>query len=165
MTGLTIPTGPRPGLRAGVLTVSALLVVGTAFAVSANVSDHLAEAAIHEAVRATQAVVLDDMETAVTPAVMGDPSGPGASAVDAQLKQLVSAGQILRIKIWSPDGTVVFSDLPALRGRQFPIDEDLSAALAGNIGTDISDASDVENVFERGLADRFLSVYLPMRSS
>jgi hypothetical protein len=51
------------------------------------------------------------------------------------------------------------------RARQFPIDEDLSAALAGNIGTDISDASDAENVFERGLADRFLSVYLPMRSS
>jgi diguanylate cyclase (GGDEF)-like protein/PAS domain S-box-containing protein len=165
MTGLILPTGPRPGLRAGVLTVSALLVVGTAFAVSSNVSDHLAQAAIHEAVRATQAVVLGDMETAVTPAAMGDSTGPAGSAVDAQLKQLASAGQILRIKIWSPDGTVVFSDLPALRGQQFPVDEDLSAALSGSVGTDISDASDAENVFERGLADRFLSIYLPIRAS
>jgi diguanylate cyclase (GGDEF)-like protein/PAS domain S-box-containing protein len=164
MTRFTIPAGRRPGLRAGVLTISGLLVVGTALAVSLTVSDHLAQAAVHEAVRTTEAVVLADLDPTVTETAMANPSGPEGSAVNTGLQRLVAAGKILRIKIWGPDGRVVFSDLAALRGRQFPVDGDLESALAGNVATAFSDGSDDENVFERGLAARFLSLYLPMHA-
>ena len=164
MTRFTIPAGRRPGLRAGVLALSGLIVVGTALAVSLTVSDHLAQAAVHEAVRTTEAVVLADLDPSVTHAAMANPSGPEGNAVNAGLQRLVAGGKILRIKIWAPDGRVVFSDLPALRGVAFPLDGDLEWALAGNVSTAFSDGSDDENVFERGLAARFLSLYLPIRA-
>ena len=163
MTGLTLPAGPRFGLRAGVLTISALLVAGTAVAVSANVSDHLAQAAVHEAVRTTESVVLGSLDPPVTAAAMADPTGPTGSAINAEMARLVRDGRILRIKIWSPDGHVVFSDLPALRGRAFTVDGDLQESLDGEAATDISNGTDAENVFEHSLASRLLSIYLPLR--
>jgi diguanylate cyclase (GGDEF)-like protein/PAS domain S-box-containing protein len=155
----------RPGLRALVLGVSAALVVGTAVLVSINVSDHLQRAAVNEAVRTTEAVVRGYIDPSVADGGLADPTPAQAAAIDADLVRLVSAGTILRIKVWSPNGTVVFSDLPALRGRQFPLDDDLAATLQGNVSTSFSNAADVENIFERGLADQFLSIYLPIHSS
>jgi diguanylate cyclase (GGDEF)-like protein/PAS domain S-box-containing protein len=159
----SITSGLRPGLRAGVLAVSAVLVAGTALAVSANVSDHLARTAVDEAVRTTEAVVRGYVDPLVSADGFGTGTGAASGAIDNELSRLVAAGKILRIKIWAPDGTVVFSDLPALRGRQFPVGGELSEALEGNVATDFSSGSDEENVFERGLADRFLSIYLPIR--
>jgi len=161
---LSIPTGRRPGLRAGVLVVSALLIVGTAVAVSSTVSDHLAQTAIHEAVRATEAIVIGSIDPSVTAAAMLDPNDAQQGSIDGQLTRLVESGRILRIKVWKPDGTIAFSDLAALRGRRFAVDGDLQQALDGTVATDISPGTDAENFFEKGLADRFLSVYLPIRA-
>ncbi|MEA2630865.1 MAG: hypothetical protein QOE66_1084, partial [Chloroflexota bacterium] len=154
----------RPGLRALVLGVSAALVVGAALLVSVNVSDHLQRAAVNEAVRTTEAVVRGYIDPSVAGGGLADPSAAQAAAIDADLVRLVSAGKILRIKVWSLNGTVVFSDLPALRGRQFPLDDDLTATLQGSVSTSFSNAADEENIFERGLADQFLSIYLPIHS-
>ena len=157
MNRVSIGSGWRPGLRAGVLFLSALLVSGTALAVSANVSDHLSRTAVDEAVRTTEAVVRGYVDPLVT--VQGFQGG----AIDAQLSRLVASGKILRIKIWAPNGTVMYSDLAALRGRQFPVGDELGEALEGTVATEFSSATADENVFERGLADRFLEIYLPIR--
>ena len=153
----------RPGLRAWVLVVCALLVFGTAFAVSESVSGHLADAAIHVAARTTQSLIDGSVGSTVADALGGRPGAPDASQIDAQLSELVAGGQLLRIKVWSPNGTILYSDLASLRGRQFPVDEDLTDVLGGAIATSISGTDDPENVFERGLAERLLSVYLPIR--
>src|SRR5258705_10349357 len=113
----SIEPGWRPGLRAGVLFVSALLVSGTALAVSANVSDHVSRTAVDEAVRTTEAVVRGYVDPLVTA------HGFQGDAIDAELSRLVASGKILRIKVWAPDGTVLHSDLGALRGRQFAADD------------------------------------------
>jgi diguanylate cyclase (GGDEF)-like protein/PAS domain S-box-containing protein len=163
---LTIPARLRrwrPGLRAGVLSVSALLVAGTAVAVAANVSDHLARTAVNEAVRTTEAVVRGYVDPLVTAGGFAEIPADRRVTVNAELGRLVASGNILRIKIWAPDGTVVFSDLPALRSRQFPVGDELEEALDGEAATEFSSATAEENVFERGLAERFLEIYLPIR--
>ena len=147
------------------LSLSAVLVAGTALAVSANVSDHLAKTAVDEAVRTTEAVVRGYVDPLVTSSGVSSPTGGSGDAIDAQLTRLVASRQILRIKIWAPDGTVVFSDLPALRGRQFSISDELGEALVGEVATEFSSATADENVFERGLAERFLEIYLPIKGS
>ena len=154
----------RPGLRALVLGVSAALVIGTAVLVSTNVTDHLQRAAVNEAVRTTEAVVRGYIDPSVAGGGLADPTPAQAAAIDADLVRLVSAGKILRIKVWSLNGTVVFSDLPALRGHQFPVDTELAESLAGDVATSFSGAADEENIFERGLADEFLSIYLPIHA-
>jgi diguanylate cyclase (GGDEF)-like protein/PAS domain S-box-containing protein len=153
----------RPGLRAGVLSVSAVLVAATAFAVSVNVSDHLARTAVNEARRTTEAVVRGYVDPLVTAGGFGEIPIDERVKINGELSRLVASGNILRIKIWAPDGTVVFSDLPALRARQFPIGDELEEALDGQAATEFSSATAEENVFERGLAARFLEIYLPIR--
>src|SRR6185295_18344893 len=62
-------------------------------------------------------------------------------------------------------GHVAFSDLPALRGRQFELEEDLEEVFDGETSTEFSSGDDAENEFERGLAERLLSIYLPIRGA
>ena len=155
----------RPSPRAAALLLSTLIVAATAGAVAINVSDHLRSAAVDEATRTTQSVVLGYMGTSLIAEALAEPGGSASSEVNQRLEQLAGAGQILRIKVWAPDGTVAFSDLPALRGRQFPLEGDLEEVFDGGTETEFSDGSAEENVFEHGLADRFLSIYLPIRAA
>ena len=156
---------PSLGPRTAVLLLSMGVVLVTAFAVSVSVSDHLRQTAIDEAARAADSIVVASMGTETIAAALADPSGASASGVDSHLAELVHAGQILRIKVWTPDGHIAFSDLPALIGKEFDVDDDLGDALAGATSTSFTDGTDAENEFERGLAARFLSIYLPIRNT
>lgn len=158
----SIATARRPGLRLAVLSISAGVIVVATLAVSANVSDHLAQTATDEAVRSTAAIIRTYVDPMVSEGSFAGLTRGERSAIDGELTRLVASSQILRIKIWAPDGTVVDSDLAVLRGRRFPLSDELSRALNGETATDYSSASKDENVFERGLADRFLEIYLPI---
>jgi diguanylate cyclase (GGDEF)-like protein/PAS domain S-box-containing protein len=163
LSSRSVPSLPSPGLRAVVLLLSTAVVLVTAIAVSTSVSDHLRQAAVNEAVRATESVVLGYMGTEEIPTALNDASGLSAQLVNRRLEELVRAGQILRIKVWTRDGTVAFSDLAELRGQQFEVEDDLEEALRGEPTTEFTDGTHPENVHERGLAARFLSIYLPIR--
>ncbi|HET7181173.1 MAG TPA: EAL domain-containing protein [Candidatus Limnocylindrales bacterium] len=164
LSSRSAPSLPGPGLRAIVLLLSTTVVLVTAVAVSSSVSDHLRQAAVNEAVRATESVVLGYLGTEEIPAAIANPTGAGAQVVNRRLEELVRAGQILRIKVWTPSGTVAFSDLADLRGQAFDVEDDLEGALDGTTSTEFVDGSEEENVHERGLASRFLSIYLPIRN-
>ena len=159
---------PRPGrrlfpsLEIVVLGLAAGLVFATAVAISANVASHLEKAATDEAVSSMKAVVHAYVDPLLSMDLLGAPDAATAALVNGQLEKLVSSGQILRIKVWAPNGTILFSDLPALRGRSFEVDEDLGDALKGEPTTGVSSASAAENIFERGLAPRLLEIYLPI---
>src|SRR6476659_9220065 len=134
----SLPHLARPGLRAGVLFVCSILVVAAAMGVSNTVSDHLATVAVDEAVASTQAVVAGFVDPMIGGSGLTSLSQGQASAIDDELTHLVSSGKILRIKVWTADGTVVASDLPALVGRQFEVDDDLGAAMGGQVVTGFS---------------------------
>jgi diguanylate cyclase (GGDEF)-like protein/PAS domain S-box-containing protein len=93
--------------------------------------------------------------------LLGSPDAATAASVNRQLELLTGSGNILRIKVWSRDGTVLFSDLPALRGRTFEIEHDLAEALEGEIEAEIGDVEGDENVFERNFS-KVLEIYLPI---
>jgi len=154
----------RPSIRLGIVAVSGLLVAGMAFAVSVNVADNVSRTAVNEAIRNTQAVI-----TAFVEPTIGADLTTGTPAQQAQingeLERLVASGKLLRIKVWSPSGEVVYSDLPALRGRTFPLADDLNNALSGKLSAEFTHADDVENEFEHGLADTLLSIYLPIHGT
>ena len=145
------------------LVVAGGLVLATAVAVSANASSHLEDAAKAEAVSAVEAIVHAYVDPLMSEDLLASPDAATAASINHQLELLTGSGSILRIKVWSPNGTVVFSDLPALRGRTFEIESDLAEALEGHAEADISALVADENVFERGLAARLLEIYLPIR--
>ncbi len=131
--------------------------------VSWRVSDHLAKTAIDAAIGTTAAIVHADLDALVSGDGLAPSDSSQAAAIDRELAALVSSGRILRIKVWSPTGTVLYSDLHALIGRSFPVDDDLSTALSGSAAATYSTGDDAENEFEQGLANELLSIYLPIQ--
>ena len=72
---------------------------------------------------------------------------------------------VVRIKLWAPDGRVVYSDQRALVGRRYPLGPAERKVLAqGGVDAEASDLARPENHFERGHGD-LLEVYLPIRAA
>ena len=154
----------RPGARAAVLSVALAIVLVSALVTAESVSGHLTRTATDEAIRSAEAVVRAYVDPLLSAGAMHDPAGALGGEINGQLERLVGSGSgLLRIKVWAADGTVLFSDLPALRGARYEVGEELMEALEGETASEVSTGDKPENVFEQGLADHFLEIYLPVR--
>jgi two-component system NarL family sensor kinase len=92
----------------------------------------------------------------------------GDAAARARLDRVVRAhvlkGDVLRIKLWSADGRILYSDRPQLVGSRYALGKDEEDVLRlGGVKADISDVSRPENRYERN-AGKLLEVYLPIRT-
>ncbi|MEA2202310.1 MAG: two-component system, NarL family, sensor kinase [Solirubrobacteraceae bacterium] len=92
----------------------------------------------------------------------------GDKSARAKLDRVVRAhvlkGDILRIKVWSADGRILYSDRPELLGSRYALGQDEETVLSrGGVKADISDLSRPENRYERR-AGKLLEVYLPIRT-
>ncbi len=70
--------------------------------------------------------------------------------------------EVVRVKLWSPDGRIVYSDAPGLVGHKFAIHDDVSLAFAGRVSHGSADLNGPSNLFERdmgGLIEFYLPVY------
>jgi signal transduction histidine kinase len=81
-------------------------------------------------------------------------------------ERILSDGRSVRIKIWAPDGTILYSDDRSLIGQAFPEEHgELQAVLDGEIENGVSDLQARENVGERQIADKLFETYAPVRTS
>jgi signal transduction histidine kinase len=84
-----------------------------------------------------------------------------------QLDQLLSGTgfgeRIVSLKVWRPDGTIVYSSDRSLIGRRFAVEGNLAAAVAGSVTAEMSSLDASENAGERGRFDHLLEMYLPVR--
>lgn len=79
-------------------------------------------------------------------------NGDGAAIQDLDriVKTRVIRDPIVRVKIWMPDGRIVYSDEHRLIGQRYDLDADEQAAFDGrSIPAAVSDLSRPENRFER----------------
>lgn len=143
-------------LLLGVL--AAIVLVGVLGSLAAQ---RLAEReAVNDA--ATMAGVI--AEAVVQPAltdelVAGDPQA--LATFDAVVRRSVLSDNVVRVKLWTPQGRVVYADEPQLVGRTFTLDADQRAALDGpTTVAEVSDLTRSENAFER--QDRLVEVYRPV---
>lgn len=82
-----------------------------------------------------------------------------AASFAATLDERLADSPIERVKLWSADGTIFYSDEPRLIGQQFPLDDEAREVLAsGQTLAEVSDTSKAENAFERSDA-ALLEVY------
>lgn len=86
------------------------------------------------------------------------------AALDALLTETPLGKRIVAFKIWNRAGRVLYSTNAAIIGRTFPIDEELATALAGNVHSEISDLSKVENEFENRKWPRLIETYSPIHA-
>ncbi|WP_285136954.1 ATP-binding protein [Microbacterium sp. lyk4-40-TSB-66] len=140
------------GLVAVLIAVAALAGFGAQWLAereavndAAQVTNVLAEAVVQP--------VLSDALAA------GDPAA--VAAFDVTARAQILGDDVIRVKIWSPQGRVLYADEPQLIGRTFPLEDAQWEALATPATrAAVSDLSEDENVFESG--SRLLEVYRPM---
>jgi signal transduction histidine kinase len=83
------------------------------------------------------------------------------SAIDVKLQGADVGTEVRRLKVWNRTGTIIYSDNHSLIGKSFPIDDDLSNALAGRSSASITNGQDEENAGDN-LAGPLIQVYVPL---
>ncbi|HJU35919.1 MAG TPA: sensor histidine kinase [Gaiellaceae bacterium] len=103
-------------------------------------------------------------EQHLTPALeRGDPAA--IRDMDGAVRRIIVGGNVVRVKIWLPDGRIVYSDQHELIGSRYQLGaDDLAAVRSGKVEADISDLRRPENRFERRFG-KLLEVYLPIRDT
>jgi signal transduction histidine kinase len=159
--------GPPP--RIG--TAVARFMLGSLLAIAVVVIGGfvaLRSVAVKEAVRDTRERVSAEGRL-VQNAALDDGLLRGDAASIAKVDELVHAqvvgGSIVRVKIWSRDGEILYSDEPALIGLRYKLAADDRELFDGN-GADaaLSDLSRPENRLERGqgkLLEAYSIVHTP----
>jgi two-component system NarL family sensor kinase len=93
--------------------------------------------------------------------VAGDPAA--LRRLDRIVRARVLRDNIVRVKLWSAAGAVIYSDEPRLIGARYPLEDEEADSLRGNrVEAEVSDLSRPENRYERS-AGKLLEVYLPLR--
>jgi two-component system, NarL family, sensor kinase len=86
------------------------------------------------------------------------------AALDVLVQERVLSDRIMRVKIWSRAGRIVYSDEPRLIGAVYPLGDDEREALrSGGAHAELSDVDRPENRFERGQGDLY-EVYARIRA-
>jgi len=84
------------------------------------------------------------------------------SAVDRVVRSALLDTALVRVKIWAPDGRIVYSDEARLIGSAFPLGDDEQESLRdGATMAEVSDLTRPENRYERSQG-RLLEVYRPL---
>jgi signal transduction histidine kinase len=89
---------------------------------------------------------------------------PASQKALSELTKMPGFGeQVIEVKIWRPDGTIVFSNPLGLIGTRLPISDSLEKALRGLVAAEFDDLDHEENVLERQLHVPLLEIYSPIR--
>ena len=143
-------------LAAGLVAVLAVVLVLAAWA-----AQWLAEReAVNDAATVTDVLAEAVVQPALTTA-LADGDAAAVAQFDRIVRDQVLGDGVVRVKLWSPDGVVLYADEPALIGRSFALDDAQREALAHpSTRAAVSDLSEKENEFETG--SRLLEVYRPV---
>ena len=143
-------------LVAGVLLVLAVVVVLGTLAASRLAEREAVNDAAHTADILAESVV----QPALTEG-LADGNPADVTAFDTVIRQHVLGADVVRVKIWNPAGTVIYSDDVRVVGRTFGLDDEERSVLATpHTEAEVSDLSQPENEFET--ASKLLEVYRPV---
>jgi diguanylate cyclase (GGDEF)-like protein len=161
-----VPSRRGPRLLLLVYAASVVLVVLTAAALSQVVTAHLTATALDSSVEADRSLVHGFVRTLGEEDLTAQVSPQRAELIQSDLAALIDRNQILRIKVFAPDGTILYSDQRSLRGKNFGLSEELEEALEGRPDAELT--SDLEgeegDLVGRGL-ESVLEAYLPIQDA
>lgn len=104
-------------------------------------------------------------ESVVQPALedgllTGDPAA--LAQLDAAVRTSVLGPRVVRVKVWTPEGTIIYSDEPRIVGETFELgEEERSVLVAPTTHAEVSDLTRPENRYETSYG-KLLEVYRPV---
>jgi signal transduction histidine kinase len=159
--------GDSPSVGAEVLkfTGAALVALAALAGIAALILRNVSESeAVDQAKQVTEVLARSAVQPAIDSGLLRD--DPVARRnVDRIVRQRVLGEDVVRVKIWTRGGRIVYSDDPRLINARYRLGpEELAAFRTGEVDAELSDLSLPENRFDRGHGD-LLEVYLPVETS
>ncbi len=146
-------------LAVGLLVVVAILVGTNQLSSSAA-----SEEAITDATATTRVLARSVAEPAIPRGLVAGRAG-AVDRFDREVLDRLMVGDVQRIKIWAPDGTIVYSDRTELIGSRYALGRDERDVLRdGGSDAEVSDLAKPENRFERaggGLVEVYTRIASP----
>jgi two-component system NarL family sensor kinase len=153
-------TPARSVVQFAAASLAAVVLLGV---LSAAVLRHnTRDQAISEAKDLTRLAGRGIAQPALRPGIYtGDPQA--MARISRAIKRSVLKEPVVRVKLWTDGGRILWSDKPQLIDKRFALGTDEREALReGRTNAEISDLSRPENHFERNY-EKLLEVYLPIR--
>ena len=143
--------------------IAASLVVTAAGYLLVTVLTHsIVDANLRSAEAEARDTVAKRVLYVLTPEDMSAPlEGDRLATVDRFVRESVISARTARIKIWAPDGRVIYADDHTIIGQQFAIDDELEKALLGMSSSHREASGGEENKSEASLGS-LLEVYTPL---
>ncbi len=145
-------------LAIGIVVVLAVVMVGGTFVArrlsereavndAANIADVFAEAVVQPAL--TDRLLTGDARA--------------RASFDKLVRAQVLGSNVVHVKLWTPQGKVIYADEAGLVGQTFELDEDQVDALKDpQTRAEISDLDREENALDRTAGDKLVEVYRPV---
>ena len=158
----------RVPLLVFVYALSLGLVAITCAVLTAVVSDRVESTALASSLDADESFVNAFVREYLAPTdLTADALKPEAdvrrASIEDRLRSLVARSGVLRIKVFGPDGTILYSDVPDLAGQNFGLEDDLVGAFAGNGFAEVSGGDEGEERDEHALpVEHVVGEYLPV---
>jgi signal transduction histidine kinase len=156
----TAVSATRVLLQVGAIAV---LVVGLVGAGGVVVARQTAEReAINGAVQVTDLLAEAVVQPAVLDGLLSDSPAAAQASLDAVVTQHVMGKSVVRVKVWTPEGRITYSDEKRLIGKAFPPDAGHQESLTqSKTQAEVTDLQLPENVYERRQG-KLLEVYRPV---
>lgn len=90
-----------------------------------------------------------------------EPGTAGYESLDHEVQLRLVGGETARVKLWSLDGTVVYSDEPSLVGQRFGLSDTAQAAVTGELSFEISNLSDPAHSKDQDFGE-LIDFYVPV---
>lgn len=151
-----LPLANRFALYGSVVTVAAMLLCGV-----------LITSAMTEITLARRGTVVPALvEGMLSPHVQqlapdGGLVDSDRQALDAMMESETLLAEFPYLDLWRPDGTILYSNSPQLRGRQLEMPFKVQRAFEGEIGVDFTDVGSQDYV-EHGFKTDFIEIYFPL---
>ncbi len=160
--GITVRSKSNVLVQYSLATFVVTLVVSLSLALllAGNVTNYYLRSHVETFPQIVALAFQEDPETAA----WFDKLQPGEPppALKERLDRLMLIGKIFRLKVWTPDGVILWSNEPTLIGKRFPSDDELIEALKSHRPSyETGEAEAEENVAERGHGN-VLQVYTPI---
>jgi sensor histidine kinase regulating citrate/malate metabolism len=91
-----------------------------------------------------------------------DNSQASKATFDSFFEETIGSDDVIRIKVWNKEGTIIYSDNPEIVGLSFADNKHFQEAIKGNVNSEIKDPIDPENVGETGYG-QLMEIYVPVK--
>ncbi|MGF6553710.1 signal transduction histidine kinase [Pseudomonas sp. S30_BP2TU TE3576] len=164
--------GPRVKLRhlsrSTQFVICATIILGLTMTFVGNlVSQSIEDATVQTAAEAGARYMANFLEPFVQGLTTAKELPDGTiQTIDHLLSSTSLSTHVVSVKIWLPDGTIVYSTDKSAVQKNFPTEE-ISQALTGKIYTELDNdlEEDTDDAFERSLNIPFYEIFAPLREA